>query len=61
MNIFKRLFGNPTRDCLDDIVQLSNDNNLTDDNLNFIRNKYPNELHSWVRGKKVVKIRMYKI
>lgn len=66
-NWLKSVFGsNSTTDCLEEIKQLSDDQNLTDNHLNFIRSKYPNELHSWKRekifdGRKLIKIRMYNL
>lgn len=57
----KKIFNSydDTERCLDDIIQLYRDNNLTESNLKFVRNKYPNELHSWKRDSGVIKFRMY--
>jgi len=59
--IFNSIFGNPTMDCFEEIRQLIADENLTSEHLNFIRNKYPNELHSWKFDERVTKIVMYNL
>jgi len=62
MKILKKIFNKygDTEKCVDDIIQLFKDNNLTEDNLKFVRNKYPDELHSWKRNdNRIIKIVMY--
>ena len=61
MKWLKNILGNPTLECVEEIRQLIADNNLTNNHLNFIRNKYPNELHSWRRNGRLFKIRMYNL
>ena len=60
IKLLKKIFDKygDTEKCVDDIIQLSKDN-LTEDNLKFVRNKYPDELHSWKKENGIIKFRMY--
>ena len=54
------IFGNSTMNCIDEIKALVACNNLSDETLEIIRKKYPDELESWIHGK-IFKIRMFEL
>jgi len=59
--LLKKIFDKygDTEKCVNDIIQLHKDNNFTESNLEFVRSKYPDELHSWKKEDGVIKFRMY--
>lgn len=59
--LLEAIFGENMLKCMDEIRQLRYEKKMTDENLSFIQNKYPNELHSWEREGKSIKLKMYNI